>query len=93
MADLVYLTHPVTGASVRVPPRMVVGAEKNGFVLKEARPSEPHNKPESETESDDGLESLTKEQLQERLAALDLPTSGNKDDLIARLRERNQLGF
>lgn len=91
MADLVYLTHPDTGASVRVPQRMVAGAERNGFVLKEARPIEHHNKPESD--SDDGLESLTKEQLQERLAAQDLPTSGNKDDLIARLRERNQLGF
>lgn len=84
MADLVYLKHPDTGASVRVPPRMVAAAEKNGFVRKEDRPSGYHNKPESE--SGDGLDSLNKEQLQERLAAQDLPISGNKDDLIARLR-------
>jgi hypothetical protein len=35
----------------------------------------------------ENLEDLTKDELQERLAALGLPTSGNKPDLIARLQE------
>jgi hypothetical protein len=41
---------------------------------------------EAEVEEEDDLESLTKEELQDELAERGLPTSGNKPDLIERLR-------
>jgi hypothetical protein len=37
-------------------------------------------------EPGDGLDELTNEELRERLEDADLPTSGNKEELIARLR-------
>lgn len=36
---------------------------------------------------DDGYDELTKAELEEKLEGYDLPKTGNKDDLIARLRE------
>lgn len=41
---------------------------------------------DDEEDEGDGLDDLTKAQLQLRCKRADLPTSGNKDDLIARLR-------
>jgi hypothetical protein len=40
----------------------------------------------------DTLDSMTNDELRERLASADLPTSGNKQELVDRLREYNQPG-
>ena len=43
--------------------------------------------PAGETAEAEDLSELTKDELQERLRAKDLPVSGNKEELIARLQD------
>jgi hypothetical protein len=75
-----------------------VGAE-NGMYVEDGQlvdPTAPEPEPEAElveaeavveVEYDDGYDDLTKEELQSELQDRGLPISGNKPDLVARLRE------
>jgi SAP domain len=53
----------------------------------EAEPVEAEVEAVVEVEYDDGYDDLTKEELQSELQDRGLPISGNKPDLVARLRE------
>lgn len=50
----------------------------------------PEADDDEETAEDDGYDGLTNAELQELLKARGLPTSGNKDDLVARLEEDDE---
>lgn len=54
-----------------------------------SREAEQANLQITEEEPDDDYDSMTNDDLREELEDRDLPTSGNKADLIARLREND----
>lgn len=95
MAELVELRHARTGARYSVPEELVPAAERNGFERYDptAAPDTDEDTPEEEetleeeetSEEEVNLSELTNDELRDRLEARDLPTSGNKDELVARL--------
>lgn len=95
---LVELKHVDTGARYSVPEHMVAAAERNGFERfdpdaprvvedsEEETAAEEEDVPEEDT-GEENLSDLTNDELRERLDERGLLTSGNKDDLVARLEE------
>lgn len=88
MPDLVHLKHPGNGTSTRLPQHMVAAAEKNGFVRAKSKADKPKpTKPKSSEPEESDLAALNVPELKDRLRDQDLPTTGNKGDLVDRLEE------
>lgn len=91
MAELIELRHVRTGKRARLPERMVPAAKKNGFEVVGEEPQPEPQAAEVEAEAPqeevEGYESMTNAELRELLTERELPTSGTKAELVARLQE------
>lgn len=78
--ELIRVQHPRTGTRYDVPKRQVDAAKQAGFEVVGAEVNVPEVEDEPEA-----LDERTNDELRELLAERDLPTYGNKDELVARL--------